>query len=205
MNAVRRQDVFVSTGWLEDHLRDPNVRVIDVRWSPEDADWGKRAYTRGHLPGAVYLGSREQMATPDEFCRSMEAAGVSQDTMVIAYDDGGPFHAARLVWRLHYLGHRPASVLDGGFRKWVREGRPVETRVVAHQGSSPQSTRRCGRRRTMSCASCRTGTSRSSIAVENIRGTRDGCTFRARVTCRLRQPSRPREPGNLATTSAAWR
>jgi thiosulfate/3-mercaptopyruvate sulfurtransferase len=122
--------MLISTRWLAEHLGDEKIRLVDMRWSPDDFSYGERGYARGHLPGAVYLGPGARLTAPEHFRQSMEEAGIDDTTAVIAYDDGGPFHAARLVWALHYVGHPAAYVLNGGVRAWCREGRSVETKVV---------------------------------------------------------------------------
>jgi thiosulfate/3-mercaptopyruvate sulfurtransferase len=117
---------LVSSEWLHLHCRDQAVRIVDLRSRPGDPAWGEREYARAHIPGAVYLWSRGKALPADRYRRIMEEIGVSDDTLVIAYDDSMPPRAARLVWSLHYYGHTAACMLDGGFRKWVAERRPVE-------------------------------------------------------------------------------
>jgi thiosulfate/3-mercaptopyruvate sulfurtransferase len=62
---------------------------------------------------------------PDEFARVMSQHGVSNETTVVAYDNMGGLYAARLWWTLNYYGHTSCKVLNGGFRKWFEERRPV--------------------------------------------------------------------------------
>lgn len=135
---------LVSAGWLAAHLDE--VRVVDVRWYL-DGRSGRDAYAAGHLPGAVWLDvdtdlsepaspseGRHPLATPERFAAALGRIGVAEGTPVVAYDDAGGSHAARLWWMLHVLGE-PSAVLDGGLAAWagplvrdVPAVRPVDRR-----------------------------------------------------------------------------
>lgn len=135
---MQRHELLISTDWLAANLFDDDVRIVDLRWSLDDQDWGERAYVGAHIPGAVYLHYLRDLsepddrvpgriASPDRFRAVMEAAGIGDNTRVVAYDDNNIFMAARLVWSLHYYGHTNARILDGGIPKWLAEGRPAES------------------------------------------------------------------------------
>jgi len=134
---VTRQQLLVSTEALSAALTDPGIRVVDVRYSLDDPEWGRREFEAGHVPGAVYLHWLDDLSDPDDpvdgqlapadrFRETMEAAGIGDQARVVAYDDGVIFMAARLVWCLRSYGHDAAQILDGGLPAWVREGRPLE-------------------------------------------------------------------------------
>jgi thiosulfate/3-mercaptopyruvate sulfurtransferase len=136
-------DKLVSTEWLAEHLEDKNIRIVDVRWYLFEKDkTGREEYGRGHIPGAVFLDidldlalhgasgpGRHPLPREQEFARSIEHAGISAGTHVVAYDDRGGATAARLWWLLRYYGHDNVSLLDGGIAQWATEGRPLETNV----------------------------------------------------------------------------
>jgi thiosulfate/3-mercaptopyruvate sulfurtransferase len=118
---------LVSADWLAAHLGD--VRLVDVRWYL-DGRSGRDAYATGHLPGAVWLDvdtdlsepastrdGRHPLATPERFAAALARVGIADGNPVVAYDDAGGSHAARLWWMLHVLGE-PAAVLDGGLDAW---------------------------------------------------------------------------------------
>jgi thiosulfate/3-mercaptopyruvate sulfurtransferase len=139
-------DLLVTTEWLEDHLNDPDVRVIDVRGyvvtrpiepGVEEADYRGAVdeYLARHIPGAVYVDwTRDivdladpvpaQIAGPEAFAEAMAVRGVGDQTHVIAVDHGGGQYATRLWWALNYYGHDRVSVLQGGWNRWVDEERP---------------------------------------------------------------------------------
>jgi thiosulfate/3-mercaptopyruvate sulfurtransferase len=134
---------IVSTHWLADHLRDPDLRVADVRWYLDPARRGREAYAAGHIPGAVFLDVEEDLSAPgggrgsprgrhpwpseEQVARVMGAAGIGSGVRVVAYDDQAGAIAARLWYLLRSHGHEDAAVLDGGIVKWIAEGRAVET------------------------------------------------------------------------------
>ena len=134
---------LVSTGWLAEHLDDPNQRIADVRWYLLDkTKKGGEEYQRGHIPGAVFIDvdhdlaspfgqgpGRHPLPRPEVFAEAASRAGIGPDTLVIACDDAGGASAARLWWLLRYYGHEQVCLLDGGIVRWVAEGRALETQT----------------------------------------------------------------------------
>jgi thiosulfate/3-mercaptopyruvate sulfurtransferase len=139
---------IVTTDWLEAHLRDPDLRVVDMRGSVstrlvepgvEEATYrgAREEFKAGHVPGAVYVDWTEdiidpddpvpvQVAPPDRFAEAMASRGIGDLTHVVAVDHSGGQFATRLWWALRYYGHNRVSVLDGGWSRWLAEGRAVE-------------------------------------------------------------------------------
>jgi thiosulfate/3-mercaptopyruvate sulfurtransferase len=146
-------DLVVSTEWLAEHLRDTDLRVVDMRGhvvtralapGVEEADYrGARGeYLAGHIPGAVYVDWTSdiidpddpvpvQIAPPERFAEAMAARGIGDRTHVVAVDHTGGQFATRLWWALRYYGHDSVSVLDRGWNAWLNEGRPVEAGDVS--------------------------------------------------------------------------
>ncbi|MFO0892316.1 MAG: sulfurtransferase [Isosphaeraceae bacterium] len=146
-------DLLVSTDWLEAHLKDPSIRVVDMRGyvvtrplepGVEEADYrgAREEYLAGHIPGAVYIDwTRDivdpddpvpaQIAPPERFAEAMAERGIGDATRVIAVDHSGGQFATRLWWALSYYGHDAVSVLQGGWNRWVEEDRPVEAGAVS--------------------------------------------------------------------------
>ncbi len=128
---------LVSTEWLEAHLKDPDLRIIDASWHMPAAGRDARAeYGRTHIPGARFFDIDEisdarsalpHMAPPPEkFISRMRAMGVGDGHQVVVYDSVGVFSAPRVWWTFRLMGKTDIAVLDGGLPKWVAEGRPVE-------------------------------------------------------------------------------
>jgi thiosulfate/3-mercaptopyruvate sulfurtransferase len=135
----------VSVDWLAAHLTNPQVVIVDCRFSLADPQLGQRQYAEGHIPGAHYLDLNQDLSSPvqphggrhplpdwDAFCQRLEQMGVSSalphgPTQVVVYDDSRFAFAARLWWMLQYLGHGAVAVLDGGWGAWCRSGHAIST------------------------------------------------------------------------------
>jgi len=121
-----RPDVLVSTQWVEDHIDDPNLRIIE---SDEDI----LLYDQGHIPGAVKIDWHADLNDPVErdyvsrerFEQVCAERGISNDTQVIFYGDKNNWWATYAFWVFQLFGHTNARVMDGGRQKWIEEGRPT--------------------------------------------------------------------------------
>jgi len=127
--ALRPPGVLVEPAWLRERLGHEALRVVDLREA--------EAWAAGHLPDAVHLelaalgraadGCDNRLLEPKDFEALMARLGISNESTVVAYDDQWGLAAARLVWALHAYGHERASVLNGGWDRWVEEGGPTTT------------------------------------------------------------------------------
>jgi thiosulfate/3-mercaptopyruvate sulfurtransferase len=138
-------DSLVDTGWLAEHLLDPDVRVVDARWYLDPARKGRDAYRAGHIPRAWFVdldtdlsapgggrgapGGRHPWPSEPQVARVMGGIGVGPGVRVVAYDDQAGAIAARLWYVLRAHGHDAVALLDGGLAKWLAEGRPLTTEV----------------------------------------------------------------------------
>jgi thiosulfate/3-mercaptopyruvate sulfurtransferase len=117
---------------LRARLDDPNLRLVDTRFSLADGEAGRRAYHEGHLPGALYLdlerdlsgpvgvhGGRHPLPDPAELAALLGQVGIGHDSQVVVYDEGSNMVAGRLWWLLRWLGHDQVQVLDGGAACWT--------------------------------------------------------------------------------------
>jgi len=138
--VTRSYTTLVQTAELAEHLGDPGWLVVDCRFTLSDPEAGLNAYRRSRIPGARYLhleddlsgprtefSGRHPLPDPDAFSRTLAQAGVGRDRQVIIYDDSFGSIAARLWWMLRWLGHEAVALLDGGFQKWQREKRELES------------------------------------------------------------------------------
>jgi thiosulfate/3-mercaptopyruvate sulfurtransferase len=140
---------LVSTEWLEDHLLEPAVRVVDIRGYVKTVDAGtgdgkqistyvgaRDEYDVAHIPGAVFVDWTSDITDPDDavsaqiaspagFAAAMEVLGIGDATDVIVVDHTGGHFATRLWWALNYYGHPAVAILDGGMTKWLAEELPV--------------------------------------------------------------------------------
>lgn len=128
---------LVSTEWLEQHINDPDLRILDASWYlPQMGRDARAEYEAGHIPGARFFDLNDisdhrselpHMAPPvEKFMSRMRAMGVGDGHQVVVYDGMGLFSAARVWWLFRLMGKTDIAVLDGGFPKWQAEGRAVE-------------------------------------------------------------------------------
>ncbi len=134
-------DPLVTTDWLAAHIDDPKVKVIDASFKlPGVLPLPVDDYLAAHIPGAVFFdvdaisdhnNPRPHMF-PDaaQFARDIAALGISSGDTVVAYDSGGWVAAPRAWWMFLSFGHPNVKVLDGGLKKWTREGRPTHSGKV---------------------------------------------------------------------------
>jgi thiosulfate/3-mercaptopyruvate sulfurtransferase len=137
-----RRSPLISATDLLGRVRDSDsdLLIVDVRWVLGKPGAGRAAYREGHLPGAIHLDldddladhdgfgapGRHPLPSPAETARRLGAAGIGDDTFVVAYDDVGGWVAARLWWMLDNLGHPDVAVLDGGLAAWTAAGGSLE-------------------------------------------------------------------------------
>jgi thiosulfate/3-mercaptopyruvate sulfurtransferase len=128
---------LVSTDWLGQHLKDPDLRLLDASWHmPAVGRDAKAEYDACHIPGARFFDIDDisdhrsdlpHMAPPvEKFISRMRAMGVGDGHQVVVYDASGLFSAARVWWLFRLMGKMDVAVLDGGLPKWLAEGREVE-------------------------------------------------------------------------------
>ena len=129
--------ILVTTEWLAEHIDDPNVVVVDTDDPSE--------YAEGHIPGAsnppdnyykTSMDDRTHIQGSEQFTATMSSLGVGDDSLVVAYDRTGGLYALRLMWALHYYRHTNVKMLDGGYQRWVADGRATTTDASEIGGSA---------------------------------------------------------------------
>ncbi len=131
---------LVSTAELEKNLA--RWRVFDCRHDLVKPDLGERQYGEGHIPGSLFAhldrdlsgrktgtNGRHPLPEPQDFEKWLETTGLTPNDQAVCYDAGPGAMAARLWWMLRWIGHDNVAVLDGGYAKWTKEGRPVTVDV----------------------------------------------------------------------------
>lgn len=125
---------LVDVAWLQAHLDDPDLSVVDCRYTLGDPEAGERGFLEGHIPGAAFLsvsgdlsgelrdggrdGGRAPIPTPGDFEASARRVGIGTRSWVVAYDESGEGGSSRLWWLLRHFGHDRVAVLDGGLGAW---------------------------------------------------------------------------------------
>ena len=138
-------DSLVSTEWLESHLGESGLVIVDSSWHMPSGDRsGRDEYLGAHIPGARFLDIDEvsdrsnpaphTLPSATSFGKTMERLGIGSEDRIVVYDNS-PIHTAARGWfMLHHFGARKVAILDGGLQAWISEGRPVE-------GGEPQPRR----------------------------------------------------------------
>ena len=137
---------LIDAPTLANNLNQPNLVIIDCRFSLADHDLGENDYAKGHIPGAVYAHldrdlsgppvtdkGRHPLPTPEKMRGTFGRFGITPQTQVIAYDQVGGVYASRLWWMLRYMGHDAVAVLDGGWQAWERGSGEVESGEVTRE------------------------------------------------------------------------
>jgi len=128
-------ELLVSPHWLEQHLADPKVKIVDASWYlPTQNRDAKAEFLSGHIPGAVFfdIDAIADRSTdlphmlPDEptFSKAAGALGLSDTDTIVVYDGMGLFSAPRVWWTLKTFGAKDVRVLDGGLPAWDKAGNP---------------------------------------------------------------------------------
>jgi len=134
-------DALVSTEWLAQHLGD--VTIVDSSWfMPSLGRSGRDEYLQAHIPGARFLdidaisdGSNplpHMLPSAQQFATAMQQLGIGSGDRIVVYDNSPTRTAARGWFMLRHFGARQLAILNGGFQKWVAEGRPTESDQPDH-------------------------------------------------------------------------
>jgi thiosulfate/3-mercaptopyruvate sulfurtransferase len=127
-------DVLVSPGWVEDHLTDDSIRIVEVDENPA-------LYVEAHIPGAIGFDWKRDLQDqvkrdflgPDEFGTLFGSRGVSSDHTIVLYGDRNNWFAAYTYWYLRYYGHQNVLLMNGPREKWISEGRPTTAEEPSHE------------------------------------------------------------------------
>src|SRR5438034_180049 len=138
---MSRSDVLVDADWVENHLDDPGVVLVEV-------DEDTTAYDGGHIPGAVKLNwktelqdqVRRDFVNRQQFEALLSAKGIGNDDTVVLYGGNNNWFAAYAYWYFRLYGHRNVKLLDGGRKKWELESREMVTAVPERPRTSYQAT-----------------------------------------------------------------
>ena len=128
------KDVLVDTQWVENHLRDDSVRIVEVDENPG-------LYAEAHIPGAIGFDWKKDLQDqverdflgPAEFGELLGSRGISNDHLIVLYGDRNNWFAAYTYWYLKYYGHDNAKLVNGPREKWIAEGRPTSSDVPTYE------------------------------------------------------------------------
>jgi thiosulfate/3-mercaptopyruvate sulfurtransferase len=131
------KDVLVDTQWVEDHLDDEGIRIVEVDENPA-------LYAEGHIPGAIGFDWKRDLQDqvkrdflgPAEFGELFGSRGISNDHTIVLYGDRNNWFAAYTYWYLKYYGHDAVKLVNGPREKWIAEGRAVTAELPSYPAAS---------------------------------------------------------------------
>lgn len=137
---------IVETEWLAAHLDAPDLLIFDASWHlPTEKRDPKAEYLASHIPHAMFFDIDDlvdekspyphMLPSTVKFASRMKKMGVGDGMRIVVYDTTGMFSAARAWWTFRVMGHDDVAVLNGGFKKWQAEGRPVEDGPPNHRST----------------------------------------------------------------------
>jgi thiosulfate/3-mercaptopyruvate sulfurtransferase len=132
--AEYANDVLVETDWVEQHLDDDSIRIVEVDENPA-------LYAEAHIPGAIGFDWKKDLQDqvkrdflgPEAFGELFGSRGISNDHTIVLYGDRNNWFAAYTYWYLKYYGHDKVKLMNGPREKWIAEGRPTTSDVPSHQ------------------------------------------------------------------------
>jgi thiosulfate/3-mercaptopyruvate sulfurtransferase len=127
------KDVLVDANWLQEHLNDENIRIVEV---DENTD----LYAEGHIPRAIGFDWKEDLQDhvrrdflgPKDFGDLFGSRGISNDHTIVLYGDRNNWFAAYTYWYLKYYGRDKVLLLNGPREKWIADGRPTSAEVPSY-------------------------------------------------------------------------
>ncbi len=136
MENYAHPEALVTTDWVAEHKDDPHVVVVEVNVDTE-------LYEQGHIPGAIGWSWKTQLAdnvrrdilSREAFEQLMRESGIENDDTVVLYGDSNNWFAAWAFWQMKVYGHDDVRMMDGGRKKWEKEGREL-TRASAQPSPS---------------------------------------------------------------------
>ncbi len=128
--AEYAKDVLVETDWVEQHLNDESIRIVEVDENPA-------LYTEAHIPGAIGFDWKQDLQDPvkrdflgpQAFGELFGSRGITNDHLILLYGDRNNWFAAYTYWYLKYYGHNNVKLINGPREKWIAEGRPTSKEV----------------------------------------------------------------------------
>jgi thiosulfate/3-mercaptopyruvate sulfurtransferase len=135
------KDVLVSTDWVQEHLDDDSVRIVEVDENPA-------LYAESHIPGGIGFDWQKDLQDqvkrdflgPQEFGKLFGSRGISNDHTIVLYGDRNNWFAAYTYWYLNYYGHDNVRLMNGPREKWISEGKPTSKEVPSHPAAKFEAT-----------------------------------------------------------------
>jgi len=130
-------DALVETQWVEDHLDDDSIRIIEVDENPS-------LYVEAHIPGAIGFDWKKDLQDqvkrdflgPEDFGTLFGSNGISNEHTIVLYGDRNNWFAAYTYWYLKYYGHEKVKLMNGPREKWIGEDRQTTAEEPGHPAAT---------------------------------------------------------------------
>jgi thiosulfate/3-mercaptopyruvate sulfurtransferase len=127
-------NVLVSTQWINDHLNDPKIRIVEIDYIPATS------YMLGHIPGAVLFDwkrdiidtTKRDVISKEVMEESLQRIGVNNDTILIVYGDFKNWFATFALWIFKYYEFQDVRLMNGSRKKWFEEDRPISLDIPSY-------------------------------------------------------------------------
>ncbi len=134
---MSRDAVLVDADWVESHLDDPGIVLVEV-------DEDTTAYDKGHIRGAIKLHWKDDLQDPvrrdfvnqQQFSDLLSSRGISNDDTVVLYGGNNNWFAAYAYWYFTLYGHDRVLLLDGGRKRWELDSRELTEEVPSREATS---------------------------------------------------------------------
>jgi thiosulfate/3-mercaptopyruvate sulfurtransferase len=131
------KDVLVETDWVQQHLDDGSIRIVEVDENPA-------LYAEAHIPGAIGFDwkkdlqdpVRRDFLAPQAFGELLGSRGIGDEHTIVVYGDRNNWFAAYTYWYLKYYGHEDVKLVNGPREKWISEGRPTTDEVPSYPAAT---------------------------------------------------------------------
>src|SRR3954451_17189910 len=136
---MSRSDVLVDADWVEAHIDDPKVAIVEV-------DEDTSAYEKNHIRNAIRIDWKQDLQDPIKrdfvdqaaFEKLLSEKGIAGDDTVVLYGGNNNWFAAYAYWYFKLYGHENVKPLDGGRKKWELDGRELSKDTVTREKTSYQ-------------------------------------------------------------------
>ena len=133
------KDVLVDTQWVQDHLDDDAIRIVEVDENPA-------LYVEAHIPGAIGFDWKRDLQDqvkrdflgPEAFGELFGSRGISDEHQIVLYGDRNNWFAAYTYWYLKYYGHDNVKLVNGPREKWISEGKPTSSDLPSYPAATFQ-------------------------------------------------------------------
>ena len=193
---MSRETVLVDADWVEQHVTDPSIVVVEV-------DEDTTAYDKGHIRGAVKLDWKTDLQDPvrrdfigrQGFEQLLSERGIGNDDTVVLYGGNNNWFAAYAYWYFKLYGHRDVRLLDGGRKKWELDSRELSDDVVerprtSYTATEPDTTIRAFRDEVV-----------ASIGVRNLIDVRSPDEYAGRLMAPAHLPQEQAQRGGHVPTA----